>query len=767
MADPIDISEADDIVKYWLEQIEGAQKEHENWYERGKAVVKRYLDEKDANVTASHKMNVLWSNVETIKPALYAKDPNPKVSRRFRDKDPVGRWAATVLERSISYGLDAYDSGYCIRNAVGDYLLPGRGQIWKQYDPTFTGEGEAQSVEWERVKTRHLHWRDFLTNPARTWDEVWWVAKREYLSKEECLAQGIAKGIVDQITFAEKKDGDSDEKGARVKKAAVWEIWCRPKGKVYFVSKGCPELLKPEAPPGINLENFFPCPRPLTTTCTTDSIIPTPDFVQYQNQADEIDRLTQKINLLTKALRVVGIYDAEQDALGKILENTDQNQMIPCDNWAVLSQQKGIEGSTSFLPMKDIIATLQECYNARDQAKAVMYEITGISDIVRGASDPNETLGAQQIKTQWGALRIRDRQAEVQRFIRDAIRIEAEIIAEHFQLDTLKTMSNAPLLMQAEKQQLQQKQQMQQQAQQMAQANPEEAQALLQANPQLQQLLQPLSLDELQRLREPTWEEVYALLRDQKLRSFRIDIETDSTINADETEEKAARTEFLTAMTAMVTAWAPMVMQAPKFAPLFGEFMMFATRAFKTADVLESAIEEAVDDLSQQALLPAPPPQEDPKIAQERERFAYEKEKDGRNAQFEQKKHADAQAFEREKWERDSQLRSQEFDKELGFKQETEQQRAQAASKPAVNVQMEGGEILGQLAQTFAEMMQAMMGGQQQMMEMMQQGHKQNQEALLAGLAALERAAMAPKQITVQRGKDEKITGGTATPTMQ
>jgi hypothetical protein len=30
-----------------------------------------------------------------------------------------------------------------------------------------------------------------------------------------------------------------------MKKAAVWEIWSKTHGKVYFVSKQCPELLRP------------------------------------------------------------------------------------------------------------------------------------------------------------------------------------------------------------------------------------------------------------------------------------------------------------------------------------------------------------------------------------------------------------------------------------------------------------------------------------------------------------------------------------------
>ncbi len=80
-------------------------------------------------------------------------------------------------------------------------------------------------------------------------------------------------------------------------------------------------------------------------------------------------------------------------------------------------------------PIDVISAALEKLYLARDQIKNVIYETTGISDILRGLTDPNETLGAQQIKTQWGSLRVQRKQAEVARFARDLFRLKAEIFA--------------------------------------------------------------------------------------------------------------------------------------------------------------------------------------------------------------------------------------------------------------------------------------------------------------------------------------------------
>lgn len=604
----------DPDVRYWLNQIEAASKWHMQWHEDGKKVIERFLDQwTDAPLAKNrgHRMNMLWSNVETLTPALYAHTAKPAVQRRFRDRDPVGRWASTVLERVESYELDTYEDDYNYRMAINDYLLPGRGQVWVYYEPTISkGEGGSEQIEWECCRARHINWKDFITNPARSWDEVWWVGKREYLTKDEAEAQGLD---VSELTFSEQDQigtGNPDSEGAqtsdRVKKAAVWEIWSKTHGKVYFVSKNCPKPLREPAPPGLKFQAFFPCPRPLTATTAGESILPRPDYILYEDQAKEIDRMTQRINLLTKALRVAGVYDSSQESLSRLLENTDQNHLIPCDTYAVLAANGGIEGSVTFFPMTEIIQALKQCYESREIAKQAMYEVTGISDIVRGASQASETATAQQLKSQWGGLRIRDRQQEVQRFIRDVFRLKAEVHAEQFQAETLKAMSNVPLADAQTKQMLQRRVQ----AQQMAQQNPQIAQMAQQAmaaNHQLQALAKPLTDQEKLMLKEPTWEEVVALLRNDKLRGFSIDVETDSTIATDEMAEKQNRSEFVTAITSFMEQWGPMVAQKPQLADFAGELLSFATRAFPAADSLQTAIEEMVDSIKNAPQQPSQP----------------------------------------------------------------------------------------------------------------------------------------------------------------
>jgi hypothetical protein len=65
----------------------------------------------------------------------------------------------------------------------------------------------------------------------------------------------------------------------------------------------------------------------------------------------------------------------------------------------------------------------------------------------------------------------------------------------------------------------------------------------------------------------PTIEKVMALLREQRLRPFVLDIETDSTIAPDENAQKQRATEFVTAVGGFMKEALPLVQTVPQAAP--------------------------------------------------------------------------------------------------------------------------------------------------------------------------------------------------------
>jgi hypothetical protein len=95
--------EVSETVSFWKGQIEIYEQKFSTWEKRGKEIINRYRDERKGTARNKARFNILWSNVQTLSPAIYASTPKPNIDRRFQDDDDLGRYSALVLERSVSY----------------------------------------------------------------------------------------------------------------------------------------------------------------------------------------------------------------------------------------------------------------------------------------------------------------------------------------------------------------------------------------------------------------------------------------------------------------------------------------------------------------------------------------------------------------------------------------------------------------------------------------------------------------------------------------
>jgi hypothetical protein len=573
---------------FWIGEIDTYEQQFGPWEKRGKKIVDRFTDERNDLVKKSSRFNILWSNIQTLHPAIYANPPTPNIDRRFDTDDDLGRYSALVLERAASYYVknDMFDR--VMKQATLDRLLPGRGVAWVRYCPVFeeklqiTDDEEDKEHEdvtdlvSEDVIPDYVHWRDFGHTWARTWQEVRGVWRRVPMTRAELVKRfGQEKG--NSIPLDAKILGKNGEDTKSGKKANIYEIWDKAKKQVIWLHKDLSDVIEKMDDP-LGLKDFFPCPEPIYATLSNDSLIPTPDYIQYQDQAIELDMLTGRIASITKSLKVCGVYDASAAGIDRLLSEQTENMLIPVDQWAVLGGGKGLQGAISFLPLQEIMQTLMGLYEARERVKNDLYEITGISDIVRGQTSASETATAQQIKGQFATLRLDNNQKDVARFSRDMVVIMTEIIAKHFSLDTIKQVSGVKLLTEQEKQSIL----MQQQSQMMAQSTGQQAPP--------QEL--PEDIQELLEL--PTWEQVEQLIRDDTARSFRIDIETDSTIKTDQESEKQARIEFLGAVSGFM---AQAINVPPDLQELAMEMLMFGVRGFKVSRELETSFEAAINKM--------------------------------------------------------------------------------------------------------------------------------------------------------------------------
>lgn len=562
-------SDTDAIAQRWLTEIaaRGEGEKEKSWIARGKKVVKRYRDEREL-MAAGSRFNILWSNVETILPATYARTPKANVERRNKDADPTARTAAQILERALQYEISEYpDFDEAMRLAIKDRLLPGRGVAWIRFETYEVDRPQEAEIPQDQAQVAHVealltpaapqileracvdyvYWEDFCHGDARIWSDVPWVARRVYMTRKAGVARfgdGFRNvpltrapiGIDEEIL----KSGAMDD----AKKAEVWEIWDKASKAVYWVAKSYPKLLDQKADP-YGLEGFFPCPKPLYATQTSDQLTPVPDFCLYQDQADELDRITARISGLVDALRLVGAYDSSQPALARILESPD-NSLIPVDGWAAFSEKGGATGAISWVPIKDVAQALREAYLARDQIKQVIYEITGISDIIRGATKANETATAQQIKSQFGSLRLQDRQKDIAEFATAILRIKAEMMMDLYSPQTLLAMSGID---------------------------------------------QTLDADYA--------EAAIALMKSEPLRSYQIEIAADSLVAIDEAQEKQDTVEFLGAAGGFIKEAVQAVQTVPELAPLAMQLLMMGVRAFKAGRPVEAAFEQFQQQIEQ------------------------------------------------------------------------------------------------------------------------------------------------------------------------
>ncbi len=596
-------------IKAILADIQAYEREYRPWLDRGKGVIDRYRDVRPEPVNQVYilrKFNILWSNVETLQPTLYARLPETVIERRFKDEDPVGKLACEIGERMGNYILQTSSFDQIMRQVVKDRLLPGRGMLWIGYDsdgddvetdeqeedetgkPVLNDDGtpkmktEYQKVS-ESVVPTYVDWKDWGHSPVRTWDEVKTVWRNVYMTEEE-LIERFGKEKAAEIPLDRKLQDRKEQTDFITPQAVIRECYYIETRKVYWVHTSVKDEPLDEADPPVAFQDFWSCPKPLWATVTNDTLIPIPDFIFYQDQANELDIITNRISRLTDALKAVGVYDASQPKLERILQpnGTPDNMLVPVDAWAAFAEKGGIAGAIQLVPIDQVVGTINALYVAREQVIQIIYQVTGIADIIRGSTDPNETATAQGLKGQFASLRIRDTQAEVARFARDSIRLIIECALEMFEPDTIAEMVMAdnfcPLTPQ------------EQQFRQMAQT--------------------PMGKAFMKGKKVPPPQSFMAALRmmkDDKLRSFHIDIETDSTIAMNEQEEKQQATEFVTAIGGLLAQAAPLLQQEPMLAPLVGETLLYVTRRYRAGRSLETTIEKVVQQLEQKAQQPQPP----------------------------------------------------------------------------------------------------------------------------------------------------------------
>lgn len=596
--------------KKWLSMLADADKAGQQDYDdRCDNIDKRFADmERLANVGRDREFQIFWANIQVLGPSVYARPPVPVVAPRPWVKGEKARTASALMERSAIVSQEIGDIDGLMRQLRDDLIVSARAVSWLRYE-------KADSDAPDRVCYEHVNRKDFRHDPARNWGEVDWVGKASYLTRG-AMRKRFHRHSGDaykDAAYTRQKDDKGLDDGKE--KARVWELWSKSLNKVVWVTEGVDVCLD-EGDPHLDLEGFFPCPKPAYGTVQRNTLIPVPDFLFYKDQIEEINELTSRIAALSDSLQLRGFYPAGAGEIGDAVEQalkTKENRqvLIGVADWAMLGTG-GAKDMIVWLPLDMVVKTIQALVELRRQLIEDVYQITGLSDIMRGSTVASETLGAQELKSQYGSIRIRDKQYELVRIARDITRIGCEIMAEEFSGKVLMDMSQTELPSDSDiaqqvkmlEQQARTTQQELEQAQQdpeivaMAQQNPEQAQkAIAEAQKQVEQII--ARIEQVQET--VTIGQVMDLLRAQKMRPFVLEIETDSTIAPDENAQKQRATEFLTATGGFLEQGVTLVGAAPESAEMVAEMLKYVANQFRAGRELQGVIEDFADKVAQRA----------------------------------------------------------------------------------------------------------------------------------------------------------------------
>lgn len=573
-----------DTIGIIHQEIENAHSRMEKWHKRARRCTGLYRGEGDDANSDSDKFKIMWMVTEIQRPALYTGGAQADVRRKHLDKDPLARTASQLLERTTQCCMDdeLHEFDYALDSCVSDYATVGRGQSRVVYDAEFEpskkyiNEDEKTALEMEGngedIKSdetgfylegpkkkvsedawiEHVRWDDFAHSDGHKWEDVWWVAFASWLTKED-LTEQFGKEIAEEVPTCGMVRNDEQfgdylgyEKG-RDDFARVWEFWSKRTGKVYKVAQNYREFLEKPRDDPYGLKGFFPCPRPLDMINTTGRLEPIPEYKMYEDQALEINRLTGRIDRLIESIKACGIYDPRLgSAVGKLFD-ADDNEMIAAEDFASVANSGGIEGSVMFSPIGTFADVLAKLAIERQQNKEIVYEVVGLGDVMRGVTNPREAYKTQEMKAQLASgstSRMRRKQKRVERFVRDDIRLLAEIVGELFDEETILAKSNLEV-------------------------EPQKLNAAVQ------------------------------LLRSDTAREYKIDVESDTTVAQDDEQRKQEFTEFMTALSGMMSQG----MQAAEAGMLppgmVAQFILYGVRRFKGGRNMEEEIEQAFQQMEE------------------------------------------------------------------------------------------------------------------------------------------------------------------------
>ena len=631
--------------RWWKAQISEAEERRKSFIDQAEESIRVYNAQKDRTVMndVERRINVWWYCINTLLPAYYSSTPQAEVDLRKRSGSLPYQLGSVILERNTQYAMDVHFSfdqvGYL---AALQFLLTGQAVLWARYAPRFetvmqeialvktpdglmTGDGKPYegdttnlvetdsnlvmvSVEVERKIDEKaildiVQYNDYFCSDARTEAEVEWRARRAYLSRERANEMFGAE-VADTLKYTSYPD--VIKKSIRRKddkyegKAEVFEIWCEETDKVYWLSKDSENPIIEASSPPIKYEKFYPC-SVITQSDDPDSVIPVSDYAHVRDQVLEVERLTTRIHAVTQAIRTNSVYDS---TLGDQIEQllSGDLKLIPVTNWPSYKQRGGLANGVEGFNIAPYIEALQVLQTARQTALGQLYETLKVSDLLRGTSEQYKSATANRLENAWSSMGLIVRQNMFAKFVSDAVSNLSAIIAEQFDEETILDIGNVaevvgPLIKEPAPapEPMPQEEGMPPQEMQppapapMPMPSPEE---------QVQQMAQA----------------IIAILRDNKQRSYRIQVSTDSMVAVNESQQQQEGMQLIQTTGAFFDQMRGLVEQYPPLMQFSMSLFQNMIKRFKGGKELDAVFAQGFEALGEiikakeEAAMQPPPP---------------------------------------------------------------------------------------------------------------------------------------------------------------
>jgi len=263
----------------------------------------------------------------------------------------------------------------------------------------------------------------------------------------------------------------------------------------------------------------------------------------------------------------------------------------------MFAEKGGLKGAIEWFPLEAATNTVTALIALRDQNIELLYQITGMSDILRGANTDQYTSdGTNQLKAKMGSIRIQALQDDFARFASDLESLKTEVISKHFSVDSIVKQSSVQFLPETDKQYI---------------------------------------IPALQLIKSP----------DVK---WRVSIKPESIAMIDYAQLKAERTEFLTAMATYLQSAMTAVKSVPGSLPTLLELLKWGMVGFKGSDVLEGTMDRAIQQAKDAPPAPEGGGEDQMKMQVEQMRQQFDMQMAQQQSQFElhkmqQKAQADQQ----------------------------------------------------------------------------------------------------------------------------